>query len=90
MLPAALPYIFTGLKTAWASSWRSAIAAELVFGIAGASGGLGWYINDSRFYLLTANVFAGLSVIALLGLAVDILFKLLEGLTIAKWGMQNR
>jgi NitT/TauT family transport system permease protein len=41
LAPAALPYAISGLKTAWAFGWRTIIAAELVFGVAGAEGGLG-------------------------------------------------
>ncbi|MBV9385482.1 MAG: ABC transporter permease [Chroococcidiopsidaceae cyanobacterium CP_BM_ER_R8_30] len=90
MLPAALPYILTGVRTAWAFGWRTAIAAELVFGVAGSEGGLGWYINNSRYFLQTSSVFAGLVVIAVLGLAVDVLFRLIERRTVEKWGMKQQ
>lgn len=66
MLPAALPHILTGLRTAWAFGWRTVIAAEIVFGTGGATGGLGWQINNSRYFLQTDRVFAGLVVIAAL------------------------
>src|SRR3712207_8036919 len=48
LAPAALPYAISGLKTAWAFGWRTIIAAELVFGVAGADGGLGTFINRSE------------------------------------------
>ncbi|MEH1840116.1 MAG: ABC transporter permease subunit [Nostoc sp.] len=51
MLPAALPHILTGLRTAWAFSWRTVIASELVFDSGGATSGLGWQINNSRYFL---------------------------------------
>ena len=89
MLPAALPYILTGLRTAWAFGWRTVIAAELVFGTGGATGGLGWQINNSRYFLQTDRVFAGLVVIAILGLAVDYIFRLIEIRTVQKWGMKR-
>jgi NitT/TauT family transport system permease protein len=88
LLPAALPYIITGLKAAWAFGWRTVVAAELVFGVAGQSGGLGWYINNARYFLQTANIFAGLIVISLLGIAVEALFTLLERRTVIRWGMK--
>jgi len=88
LLPAALPYIITGLKSAWAFGWRTVVAAELVFGVAGSSGGLGWYINNARYFLQTSNIFAGLIVISLLGIAVETLFTLLERRTVIKWGMK--
>lgn len=89
MLPAALPYILTGLRTAWAFGWRTVIASELVFGSGGATSGLGWQINNSRYFLQTDRVFAGLVVIAILGLAVDYIFRLIEIRTVQKWGMKR-
>lgn len=89
LLPAALPYIISGLRQGWAFGWRTVVAAELVFGVAGAAGGLGWYINDSRYFLNTANVFAGLVVISLLGIVVEYLFTVVEQLTVIKWGMKR-
>jgi NitT/TauT family transport system permease protein len=89
MLMAALPHIISGLRIAWASGWRAVIAAELVFGVAGAAGGLGWHINNSRYFLQTDRVFAGLFVIAALGMAVDYLFRLIEITTVEKWGMRR-
>lgn len=88
LLPAALPHILTGLKTGWAFGWRTIIAAELVFGVAGATGGLGWYINISRYYLDTDKVFAGLVVIAVIGIAIEMVFGLLERQTVQRWGMK--
>ncbi len=89
LLPAALPSILSGLKSAWAFGWRTVVAAELVFGVAGEAGGLGWYINSSRYFLNTANVFAGLVVISLLGLVVDFAFTLVERETVVRWGMKR-
>ncbi|MEH1780970.1 ABC transporter permease [Nostoc sp.] len=89
MIPAALPHILTGLRTAWAFGWRTVIAAELMFGSGGATSGLGWQINNSRYFLQTDRVFAGLVVIAILGLAVNYLFRLIEINTVQKWGMKR-
>lgn len=89
MLPAALPSILTGIRSAWAFGWRTVVAAELVFGVAGSTAGLGWYINDSRYYLKTPNVFAGLVVIALLGILLDSVFLFVEHRTVEKWGMKR-
>ena len=89
LLPAALPAIITGLKSAWAFGWRTVVAAELVFGVAGSSGGLGWYINNARYFLQTADIFAGLVVISALGILVEGLFALLERRTVVRWGMKR-
>ncbi len=88
LLPAALPSIISGLKAAWAFGWRTVVAAELVFGVAGSAGGLGWYINNARYFLQTANIFAGLVVISLLGIFVEAIFGLIEHRTVVKWGMK--
>lgn len=89
LLPAALPLIIAGLKTAWAFGWRTVVAAELVFGVAGSAGGLGWYINNARYFLQTSNIFAGLVVISALGIVVEGLFALLERRTVIAWGMKS-
>jgi NitT/TauT family transport system permease protein len=48
LIPGAFPSILTGLKIGWAFAWRTLIAAELVFGVSSGSGGLGWYIYQSK------------------------------------------
>lgn len=89
LLPAALPHILSGLRLAWAFGWRTVVASELVFGIAGSAGGLGWYISNARYYLTTPPMFAGLIVISLLGILVDSLFLLVEQRTVIKWGIKQ-
>jgi NitT/TauT family transport system permease protein len=89
LAPAALPYAISGLKTAWAFGWRTIIAAELVFGVAGSEAGLGNYINNARLYLLTPQMFAGLVTIALLGVVFETLFGALERRTVVRWGMKT-
>jgi NitT/TauT family transport system permease protein len=89
LAPAALPHAISGLKTAWAFGWRTIIASELVFGVAGSEGGLGNVINNARLYLLTDQMFAALLTIALLGVLFESLFGLLERRTIVRWGMKT-
>lgn len=90
LVPAAFPAILTGLKIGWAFAWRTLIAAELVFGVSSGSGGLGWYIFENRNQLETANVFAGLFTVILIGLLVEgVVFRAIENATVRKWGMQQ-
>jgi len=90
LIPAAFPSILTGLKIGWAFAWRTLIAAELVFGAGGGGGGLGWYIFQARNELLTADVFAGLTAVIIIGLLVEsVIFRALEVRTVRKWGMQR-
>lgn len=89
LIPSALPHTVTGLKTGWAFGWRTIIAAELVFGVAGGSGGLGYYINDARYFLRTPEIFAGLIIIAAIGILIEWLFSMIERRTVIKWGMKS-
>jgi NitT/TauT family transport system permease protein len=90
LIPAAFPAILTGLKVGWAFAWRTLIAAELVFGVSSGAGGLGWFIFENRNQLETANVFAGLFTVILIGLFVEnVIFATIERRTIRRWGMQH-
>jgi NitT/TauT family transport system permease protein len=90
LIPAAFASILAGLKIGWAFAWRTLIAAELVFGVSSRSGGLGWYIFENRSQLLTANVFAGLLMVIIIGLFVEsVVFRAIESRTVRKWGMQR-
>jgi NitT/TauT family transport system permease protein len=88
LLPAAFPSILSGLKIGWAFAWRTLIAAELVFGVSSGSGGLGWFIFQSKNQLEIPSVFAGLLTVVLIGLAVETcIFRTIERKTIERWGM---
>ena len=90
LIPAALPSILAGLKFGWAFAWRTLIAAELVFGVSSGQGGLGWFIYENRNNLETANVFAGLLCVILIGLFVEsVIFRTIERRTVRRWGMQK-
>jgi NitT/TauT family transport system permease protein len=90
LIPAAFPAILTGLKIGWAFAWRTLIAAELVFGVAASQGGLGWFIFEYRNQLETAHVFAGLTMVIIIGLLVEsVIFRNIELITVQRWGMQR-
>ena len=89
LVPAALPHAVAGLKTAWAFGWRTMIASELVFGVAGSKGGLGNYINNARLFFLTPRIFAGLVTIAILGVVFESVFGIAERATVVRWGMKH-
>jgi len=89
MIPASFPYIFSGLKTAWARSWRAAVSSEMVFGITGSGGGLGWFVFTKRIFMDTPGMYAGILMLALLGLIVESgLFHFFELKTLKKWGAE--
>ena len=88
-LPAAVSYILSGLKVAWARAWRGLLSAEMIFGIA-SSPGLGLYINQMRTSLNTAEMYATLLVIILIGVIVQYgLLEPIEKHTAGKWGMKR-
>lgn len=90
LIPAAFPSILNGLKIGWAFAWRTLIAAELVFGATSRSGGVGWFIFENRNLLGTANVFAGLLTVIIIGLFVETaIFQAIEKRSVRRWGMQR-
>ena len=90
LMPAAFPSILAGLKIGWAFAWRTLIAAELVFGVVSGSGGLGWFIVESKNRLDIPTVFAGLLTVILIGLFVEnVIFRTIENRTIRRWGMAS-
>lgn len=84
-----MPNFISGLRIGWGRAWRSLISAEMVFGMIGTLGGLGYYIYTNRAYGNVTNVFVGVIVIVVIGICVDQLFRILEKKTIVKWGMSN-
>jgi NitT/TauT family transport system permease protein len=89
LVPAAFPSILSGLKVGWAFAWRTLIAAELVFGVASGTGGLGWFIYEHKNNLDVPAMFAGLLCISLIGLLVEnLVFRPIEAATVRRWGMQ--
>lgn len=88
LVPGALPHLLTGLRVGWARAWQASVAAEMVFGAAGGEGGLGWYIYKQRYFMEIPAVFAGMTVIILIGLLVEeLLFEAAEERTVRRWGM---
>ncbi len=88
MVPNAFPYILSGIKIAWARSWRALVSAEMVFGAAGMVGGIGWYIYKTRYFMEIPSVFAGLVAVIIIGIIMDeLILNLLEKNTVRKWGM---
>lgn len=74
VLPASVPTIFTGIRMAGTSAVLVLIAAEMV----GAKEGLGYWITYAQYNFLTAEMYAGILTISLLGLAINQLLVSLE------------
>ncbi len=74
LLPNALPELFTGVRVALGVCWGTLVAAELV----GAEDGLGAMIFAARPFFRLDVVVAGIIVIAVLGVLMDVLLRWAE------------
>jgi ABC-type nitrate/sulfonate/bicarbonate transport system permease component len=72
-VPSAVPYIVTGMRIAMGRSFTTIVAAEML----GASSGLGFMIFSAREFMRMDTVLVGIVVLGLLGLTIDVLFRLL-------------
>jgi len=82
VIPAVLPQIIVGMRIGLGVAWLVVVAAEMI----ALRSGLGYLIIDSRNagnrYDL---VIAGMIIIGLIGLMLDGLMRLLEGLKSVRW-----
>lgn len=86
LLPASFSQLLSGFRIGWARAWRALISAEMVFGAIGAYGGLGWYIFKERTMMNTAGLFAGILLVAVIGMLMEgLVFEKLEKKTLRKW-----
>ena len=74
LLPNALPELFTGIRVALGVSWGTLVAAELV----GTDTGLGGMIFQARNFFRLDVVVAGVIVIAVLGVLMDVILRFVE------------
>lgn len=87
---AIMPCVLSGLKVGWGRSWRALISAEMVFGMIGNLGGIGYYIYTNRAYGNMPKVMVGVVAVIIIGIVVEyVLFGLLEKFTVKRWGMNN-
>ncbi|CAB3751034.1 ABC transporter permease [Paraburkholderia humisilvae] len=79
LLPAALPQIFTGLRTGLSLAWMFMVAAELI----AATRGLGYLLSDGRETGRPDIVFGAILLLALLGKLTDSALKIVEARLLA-------
>jgi len=84
-LPAALPFMFSGLKVAAALSVIGAVFAEWV----GASEGLGYLVLVLNNQTATTDMFAVITTLALIGISLFLLVTLMERLLLP-WYYESR
>lgn len=72
IIPNILPGVWDALRIMFGAAWTYVIIAEIV----GANSGIGHMMMESERFLRTDQVFGGVIVIGVLGLATDYFFKL--------------
>lgn len=86
ILPAALPQILTGIRIALGIAWLVVVASEMI----AVNSGLGYLIIDSRNAGKRYDlVVAGMVLIGLIGLVLDLLVRQLERFDEVRWGYGN-
>ena len=87
IFPACLPQIFTGLRIALGIAWLVVVAAEMI----AVNSGLGYLIIDARNAGKRYDlVVAGMVMIGLIGLILDIAVRSLEKFDEVRWGYANK
>ncbi len=87
ILPASLPQILTGIRIALGVAWLVVVAAEMI----AVNSGLGYLIIDARNAGKRYDlVVAGMVLIGLIGLILDLLVRQLEKFDEVRWGYGSR
>jgi NitT/TauT family transport system permease protein len=85
IIPAAIPYIFTGVRLAMSGSFGAIVGAEML----AANKGVGYLIWTSRLYFKTEWIFIGLISLGLMGYLTDKILVTAASLTMKKYGIVN-
>jgi NitT/TauT family transport system permease protein len=89
-VPAALPWVVSGMKQGWAFAWRSLMAAEIYVTIV-TGFGLGNLLHHGRELLAMDQVVAVMLVIVAVGLLADrLVFYPVERWLRRRWGVEAR
>ena len=87
ILPATLPQIITGVRIALGVAWLVVVAAEMI----AVNSGLGYLIIDARNAGKRYDlVVAGMVMIGLIGLGLDLMVRQLEKFDEVRWGIGQR
>lgn len=87
ILPAALPQIITGIRITLGVAWLVVVAAEMI----AVNSGLGYLIIDARNAGKRYDlVVAGMVMIGLIGLLLDLVVRQLEKFDEVRWGYGQR
>ena len=84
-IPAAMPYIMSGLKISCTLSIIGAITGEYIAGIGGGKGGLGYAITVAAVQLKTPYLFACAIAGALFGILFYLIVSFISRLVLSSW-----
>ncbi|WP_082220236.1 ABC transporter permease [Domibacillus robiginosus] len=84
-IPAAMPYIMTGLKISCTLSIVGAIVGEYVAGIGGGNGGLGYAITVAAIQVKTSFLFSCGIAAAILGISFYLIVSLFSKMLLGSW-----
>jgi taurine transport system permease protein len=74
VLPASLPEIFTGIRTAMGVAYTTLVSSEMI----AATSGIGWMVLDASNYLKSDVIFVGILIMGATGILIDIGLRQLE------------
>ncbi len=74
VLPASLPEIFTGIRTAFGVAYTTLVSAEMV----AATSGIGWMVLDASNFLKSEVIFVGIIIMGITGVIIDAGLRLIE------------
>ena len=85
IVPAALPYVLTGLRLGLSQAWRILVAVEMLMAV---DQGLGWMIFGAQQFLATDVMLSSITMIGVVGVLLEKqVFERLERYTVVRWGM---
>lgn len=74
VIPAAMPNIFVGVRTAVGVAYTTLVSAEMV----AATSGIGWMVIDASRYLKSDVMFVGIIIMGITGILIDVGLRKLE------------
>ncbi len=74
VLPASMPEIFTGIRTAFGVAYTTLVSAEMV----AATSGIGWMVLDASNFLKSEVIFVGIIIMGITGVIIDAGLRYLE------------
>lgn len=86
VLPAAIPYIITGMRIALGGAWRMIVAGEML----ASQAGIGSILTEARYQFRAADLMMAMILISIIGYACErLLIGTLEKRTIERWEVKK-